>query len=138
MGVARRILDDGRDGGVGLVGEPTVDFVAAVIGSLLAGVGIPILAGPVRGADPQRWAETTLRRFAGIGVATVFSHGVELDLLGDRESPLPVLDVAAAARADAAATITPRDARRAVRPDRRAPRAPRWCPRRRRWPTFAD
>jgi long-chain-fatty-acid--[acyl-carrier-protein] ligase len=112
--VALRILDDGRDGDVGLVGEPTVDFVAAVIGSLLAGVGISILAGPVRGADPQRWADTTLRRFAGIGVDTVFSHGVELGLLGDRESPLPVLDVAAAARADAAATITPRDAKRAV------------------------
>ena len=80
--IAARILDEQQLGAVGLVGEPTADFVAAVQGAWLAGQSVSILPGPVRGADPQKWAQATLARFAGLGVRTVFSHGAELDLLG--------------------------------------------------------
>ena len=79
--VAARILDEPQLGAVGLVGEPTADFVAAIQGAWLAGQSVSILPGPVRGADPQKWAQATLTRFAGLGVRTVFSHGAELDLL---------------------------------------------------------
>ena len=66
---------------VGLVGEPTADFVAAVHATWLAGRSLSILPGPVRGADPQQWARATLTRFTGLGVRTIFSHGDELALL---------------------------------------------------------
>ena len=65
--VAVRILD-GPDGAVGLVGEPTVEFVAAIVGTWLAGRALSILPGPVRGADDGQWAHSTLERFTGIGV----------------------------------------------------------------------
>ena len=52
-----------------------------------------ILPGPVRGADPQQWAQATLTRFAGLGVRTVFSHGAELGLLSGADGPLTVLDL---------------------------------------------
>ncbi|MGC1155943.1 MAG: long-chain-fatty-acid--ACP ligase, partial [Mycobacterium sp.] len=79
--VAARILDQPQLGAVGLVGEPTADFVAAIHAIRLAGQSVSILPGPVRGADPQQWAQATLTRFAGLGVRTVFSHGAELGLL---------------------------------------------------------
>ncbi|MGB6764954.1 MAG: long-chain-fatty-acid--ACP ligase, partial [Mycobacterium sp.] len=58
--IAARILDEQQLGAVGLVGEPTADFVAAVQGAWLAGQSVSILPGPVRGADPQKWAQATL------------------------------------------------------------------------------
>ena len=112
--VATHILDDAHAGDVGIVGEPTVDVVAAVVGALLAGAGVSVLPGMVRGADPSRWADTTLRRSMGIGVGTVFSHGLKLDLLRDHEYPIAVLDVATIARAGTAAPLVPRAATRAV------------------------
>ena len=84
-------------GAVGLVGEPTADFVAAVHATWLAGQSVSILPGPVRGADPQQWAQATLTRFAGLGVRTVFSHGAELGLLSGVDGPLTVLDLGAVA-----------------------------------------
>ena len=111
---ATHVLDDDAARDVGVVGEPTVDVVAAVVGALLAGAGVSVLPGMVRGADPRRWADTALHRFAGIDVGMVLSNGPELDLLRDLESPLSVLDVAAVARNRAGAALTPRDATRAV------------------------
>jgi long-chain-fatty-acid--[acyl-carrier-protein] ligase len=94
-GIATRILDRPQLGAVGLVGEPTADFVAAIHATWLAGQSVSILPGPVRGADPQQWAQATLNRFAGLGVRTVFSHGAELGLLQAADST--VLDLAAVA-----------------------------------------
>jgi len=97
--VAARILASAQPGAVGLVGEPTADFVAAIQGAWLAGQSVSILPGPVRGADPQRWAQSTLTRFTGIGVRTVFSHAAERELLTAADGPLPILDVGAVAAA---------------------------------------
>lgn len=90
--VAAHICDDGANV-VGLVGDPTAEFISAIPGAFLAGAGVSILPGPVRGADPKRWARATLDRFARIGVRTVFSHGSHLRELGAADSHLTVHDV---------------------------------------------
>lgn len=95
--VAARLLDAGIAGDVGLVGEPTVEFVAALHGAWLAGRAISILPGPVRGADVRQWAQSTAARFLGVGVTTVFSHGDTLEQLRGPEQ-LAVLDLPAVAR----------------------------------------
>lgn len=77
---------------LGLVGEPTVEFVAAVIGAFLADAAVSILPGPVRGAGTEHWALSTLNRFAGIGVRNVVSQGVHLERLTSVESPVAVTD----------------------------------------------
>lgn len=82
--VAERITDEGA-AAVGLIGEPTIEFMAAIPGAFLAGAGLSILAGPIRRADPEQWAQATLDRFRRIGVTTVFSHGAELQLLRDHD-----------------------------------------------------
>lgn len=68
-------------GAVGLIGDPTHDLVAAVQGAWLAGTAVSILPGPMRGADPQRWAEDVCARFVGIGVDLVLGTDEKLDLL---------------------------------------------------------
>jgi long-chain-fatty-acid--[acyl-carrier-protein] ligase len=83
--VATRICDDGADT-IGLVGDPTAEFVAAIPGAFLAGAAVSILPGPVRGADPKRWARSTLQRFGRIGVRSVFSHGSHLRELAGANS----------------------------------------------------
>ena len=111
--VAARILDQPKLGAVGLVGEPTADFVAAIQGVWLAGQSVSILPGPVRGADPQKWAQATLTRFAGLGVRTVFSHGAELDLLAGQDvanGPKAVLNLGEAARREPSTGFTPVEA----------------------------
>jgi long-chain-fatty-acid--[acyl-carrier-protein] ligase len=105
-GIAARILDQPHVGAVGLVGEPTADFVAAIQATWLAGRSVSILPGPVRGADPQQWAQATLTRFAGIGVGTVFSHGDELALLQGHDRQPAVLDLTAVAH-EPSTTFTP-------------------------------
>ena len=85
--VSARVLDEEQPGAVSLVGEPTADFVAAIQGAWLAGQSVSILPGPIRGADPQHWARSTLTRFTGIGVRTVFSNGSAVDLLRTADSP---------------------------------------------------
>ncbi|WKG01687.1 long-chain-fatty acid--ACP ligase MbtM [Mycolicibacterium sp. HK-90] len=101
-GIAERIaaylLNRDRAGAVGLVGEPTVELIAAIQGSWLSGSGVSILPRPQRGAEPSEWAHATLTRFAGIGVTTVFSYGTTLQLLRDADSTLTVCDIADAAR----------------------------------------
>ncbi|SCX11926.1 long-chain-fatty-acid--[acyl-carrier-protein] ligase [Mycolicibacterium fluoranthenivorans] len=83
--VAEWALDAGVTA-IGLVGEPSAEFVAAVIGAQLAGAAVSMLPGPIRGADPAEWARGTLARFAGIGVRPVLSHGSYLGRLA-AESP---------------------------------------------------
>lgn len=91
--VAERIIDDGASA-VGVVGEPTLELIAAIPGAFMAGTGLSILPGPIRGADPQQWAHATLTRFTSIGVRTVFSHSQHLQLLRAAESPLVIHDLA--------------------------------------------
>src|SRR5687768_13997448 len=75
---AERLLDADVDA-VGLVGEPTVEFIAAIFGAFLADAALSILPGPIRGADPGQWAQSTLARFDGIGVRRVLSNGTQFD-----------------------------------------------------------
>ncbi len=91
--VATRIVDDGSTA-VGLVGEPTVEFLAAIPGAFFAGAGLSILPGPIRRADPGHWAKSTLDRFRGIGVTTAFSHGHELELLRAQAEGIVIHDLA--------------------------------------------
>jgi long-chain-fatty-acid--[acyl-carrier-protein] ligase len=90
--VAARIVDDGSTA-VGLVGDPTVEFIAAIPGTFFAGAGLSILPGPIRRADPQQWAKNTLDRFRTIGVTTAFSHGAELELLRGQAEGIVVHDL---------------------------------------------
>ena len=103
--VAARICADGTPA-VGLVGEPTAEFIAAIPGAFLAGAAVSILPGPVRGADPKRWARATMERFAGVGVRTVFSHGSHLRELSGVESALAVHDIGAVAHPRRSSTHT--------------------------------
>ncbi|BBZ52542.1 long-chain-fatty acid--ACP ligase MbtM [Mycobacterium heidelbergense] len=96
--IAAWLLDRGRPAAVGLVGEPTLEFVAAIQGAWLAGASVSILPGPVRGAESRRWAHATLTRFAGIGVRTVLCQGSYLDELRSVDPPgVAVDDLATAA-----------------------------------------
>ncbi|QUR68217.1 long-chain-fatty acid--ACP ligase MbtM [Mycobacterium spongiae] len=105
--VAARILAEDNPGAVGLVGEPTVDLVAALQGTWLAGQSVSILPGPVRGADPRHWAASTVNRFVGVGVTTVFSHGSVLQLLRSTDASIAVHDVGEAARGQLSTRLTP-------------------------------
>ncbi|ADG96866.1 AMP-dependent synthetase and ligase [Segniliparus rotundus DSM 44985] len=94
--VAADLLDraDGPVGTLGLIGNPTVDIVASVLGAWLAGGSVSLFPGMVRGADLGRWAETTLGRCAQIGVRTIFSYGRELEQLRAVQSGVRTEDVA--------------------------------------------
>ncbi|PQD99689.1 long-chain fatty acid--CoA ligase [Mycobacterium sp. EPG1] len=102
--IADRVLNTG-DGAVGLVGEPTAEFVAAIHGTWLAGRSLSILPSPVRGADERQWAHATAERFANIGVTQVFSHGGPLELLRDNMFDVAVHDVAAVGHAHRSTTL---------------------------------
>lgn len=102
---ADRIGQDGSRA-VGLVGEPTVEFVSAIIGAFLAGAAVSVLPGPVRGADVGHWAQSTFTRFASIGVGTVFSHGSHLAQLGTVETDLHVYDDTTVAHAQRSTTLS--------------------------------
>ncbi|KUI33838.1 long-chain-fatty acid--ACP ligase MbtM [Mycobacterium sp. GA-2829] len=94
--VAERI-GEANASAVGLVGEPTVEFIAAIVGAFLAGRGVSVLPGPVRGAAADRWAHSTLARFSGVGVSHVLTHGAHLDELRSAGAPLAIEDVTALA-----------------------------------------
>jgi len=102
--VAARIDGQSR---IGLVGEPTVEFLAGIYGAIFAGAAVSILPGPVRGADTAAWADATLNRFAGIGIRTVLSHGKHLDLLRSGTSDAQLHDVNTVAHEQRSATFTP-------------------------------
>lgn len=104
--VAERILD-GPDGAVGLVGEPTAEFVAAIQGVWLAGRSLSILPGPIRGADNAQWAHATAERFAGIGVRQIFTHGEYPELLRDNGFNVEVHDVSTVGHSRRSTTLKP-------------------------------
>lgn len=113
--IATRLLQQDRVGAVGLVGEPTVELIAAIQGAWLAGAAVSILPRPRRGADPADWAHSTMTRFSGIGVSMVLSHGETLHLLGEVESTLAVCGLAEAARTPASNDLRiPRDSKAAI------------------------
>lgn len=66
---------------LGLANEPTVELIAAILGAFQAGVPVTIAPGPVRGADADKWAQSTVTRFAGMGVTHVLSRGRQLEQL---------------------------------------------------------
>jgi long-chain-fatty-acid--[acyl-carrier-protein] ligase len=108
-GVAAWLLAHNRPAAVGLVGEPTVEFIAAIQGTWLTGAAISILPGPVRGADLRHWAESTLTRFAEIGVHTVLSHGSHLEgLQAVAPASVKTDDLALAAGTNRSASGIPR------------------------------
>lgn len=92
---------------VGLVGEPTVEFIASVVGAFLADAAVSILPGPVRGADTGQWALSTLNRFSGIGIRHVLSQGTYLERLTAVESPLAIAESNPLASATRSTTFTP-------------------------------
>lgn len=101
--IAAQLIADARSqgrtpGALGLVGDPTHDLVAAIHGAWLAGVAVSILPGPTRGAQPERWAQSTSERFARIGVDTVLGAGTELDLLSGHPGALRIAPVGDYAR----------------------------------------
>lgn len=102
--VAEQIGQDGSTG-VGVVGEPTVEGIATAFGALLAGAALSVLPGPIRGADADTWAQSTLKRFSDIGVGTVFSHGPYLDQLRTAETALRIHDDVVVAHAQRSTTL---------------------------------
>ncbi|MGE2720999.1 long-chain-fatty acid--ACP ligase MbtM [Mycolicibacterium celeriflavum] len=66
---------------LGLANEPTVELIAAILGAFQAGVPVTVAPGPVRGADADKWAQSTVSRFAGMGVTHVLSRGRQLEQL---------------------------------------------------------
>lgn len=78
--VAERIADADA-GAVGIVAEPTVEMIASVLGAVLAGRGVSILPGPIRGAATDQWAHTTLNRLQSAGIDLVLSAGAHLEQL---------------------------------------------------------
>lgn len=103
--VAERIGEDGSSA-VGVVGEPTVEVIAAILGALISGSALSILPGPVRGSDPGQWAQSTLNRLAGIGVGTVFSHGSYLEQLRGGDSTLVIHDDSEVAHPQRSSTLS--------------------------------
>jgi long-chain-fatty-acid--[acyl-carrier-protein] ligase len=103
--IAERIGESAARG-VGLVGDPTIEFLAAIPGTFFAGAALSILPGPVRGADPDQWALATIARFRSIGVGTVFSHGELLERLHGRDDAVTVLDVGEFGHARRSTTFT--------------------------------
>ncbi len=104
--VAARIADDEATVVV-LVGEPTVEFIAAIPGTLYAGAALSILPGPVRGADLSQWAQNTTQRCAAIGAGMVLSHGEQFDALRAAAGVVPVHDVTEIAQPRRSTTFTP-------------------------------
>ena len=109
--VAERIAGDGANA-VGLIGDPTVEFIAAIPGTFFAGAAVSILPGPIRRADPHQWAQATLDRFRSTGVTTVFSHGAQLELLRGRDDAIVVHDLVEVAHARRSTTVPRARARR--------------------------
>jgi long-chain-fatty-acid--[acyl-carrier-protein] ligase len=106
MNVAERIAEV-EASAVGVVGEPTVEFIASITGTFLAGRGVSVLPGPVRGAAADQWARNTLDRFAGAGVSHVLSHGTYLEQLGTAEATVAVEDLTRLARPERSGPFEP-------------------------------
>jgi len=92
---------------LGLIGEPTVELIAAILGAFQAGAAVSIAHGPVRGADADQWAHTTLSRFAGMGISHVLSHGTDLERLSAAQGPLIVKELNSVAPIARSTTFVP-------------------------------
>ncbi|MGW0157694.1 long-chain-fatty acid--ACP ligase MbtM [Mycobacterium sp. NPDC003323] len=91
--VAERLLDDDIRC-IGLVGAPTAELVASVIGAFYAGAAVSILPGPIRGADTTAWAQATKARFRGISAQLVGSQGDYLEKISTSGADPAVVDLA--------------------------------------------
>jgi len=92
---------------LGLTGEPTVELIAAILGAFQAGAAVSIAHGPVRGADADQWAHTTLGRFADMGISHVLSHGTHLERLSASGGPLVVKELNSVSPAGRSTTFVP-------------------------------
>jgi long-chain-fatty-acid--[acyl-carrier-protein] ligase len=102
---AAALIGETDSSAIGLIGEPTIELVAALFGAMISGRSVSILPTMTRGADPAQWAANTLSRFHDIGASTVLSHSAELDLLRDSDSRSTVHDLAEIARYPAGPVI---------------------------------
>lgn len=91
--VAEWLLDE-EVTALGMAGEPTVELIAAILGAFQAGAAVTIAPSPVRGADTDKWAQSTVARFAGMGVSHVLTRGSHLEQLAlvDRGPVMKELD----------------------------------------------
>jgi long-chain-fatty-acid--[acyl-carrier-protein] ligase len=94
---------------LGLTGDPTVELIAAIFGAFQAGAAVSIAHGPVRGADSDQWATTTLSRFAGMGISHVLSGGAQLERLSAVDGPLLVKELDSVAPVRRSTTFVPPD-----------------------------
>ncbi|MDA4107357.1 long-chain-fatty acid--ACP ligase MbtM [Mycolicibacterium holsaticum] len=109
---SENVADWLRDDGVtalGLTGDPTVELIAAILGAFQAGVAVSIGPGPVRGADSDQWAQSTLTRFSGMGISHVLSHGAHLDRLSGADGPLIVKELSSVAPVGRSSTFVAPD-----------------------------
>jgi long-chain-fatty-acid--[acyl-carrier-protein] ligase len=110
--VAEWLLND-EVTALGLIGEPTVELIAAILGAFQAGAAVSIVAGPVRGAESDLWAQSTLSRFTGMGVSHVLSQRAHLQRLAVVDGQPLVKELDSVAPLKRLATFEP--------PSRRAP-----------------
>jgi long-chain-fatty-acid--[acyl-carrier-protein] ligase len=104
--VAEWLLNDDVTA-LGLTGEPTVELIAAILGAFQAGAAVSIAHGPVRGADADRWAQTTLGRFAGMGIGHVLSQGLLLERLSTADGHVIVKELSSVAPVGRSTTFEP-------------------------------
>lgn len=103
--VAERIADVDA-AAVGVVGEPTVEMIASILGSFLAGRGVAVLPGPIRGASTEQWAGTTLARFTAAGADLVLTTDDHLDQLAGGPDAVRIADLSGWARPGRSAPFT--------------------------------
>ncbi|MBO0676562.1 long-chain-fatty acid--ACP ligase MbtM [Mycolicibacterium sp. S2-37] len=103
--VAERIADMDA-AAVGVVGEPTVEMISSILGTFLAGHGVAVLPGPIRGAAADQWAHTTLNRFAGAGVDLVLSTGDHIHQLDAADDSMRIVDFLDCAHPDRSGPFT--------------------------------
>ncbi|MGU3499325.1 long-chain-fatty acid--ACP ligase MbtM [Mycobacterium sp. C31M] len=90
---------------IGLVGAPTAELLATVIGAFYAGAAVSILPGPVRGADVTQWAQATQARFRGISAEWVGSQGDYLEKITTAGEAPTIGDLADMARAQRSSSL---------------------------------
>ncbi|WP_099038969.1 long-chain-fatty acid--ACP ligase MbtM [Mycobacterium neglectum] len=104
--IAEWLLND-EVAALGLTADPTVELVAAILGAIQAGTAVSITHGPVRGANADQWAHTTLSRFAGMGISHVLSRGTHLERLSAVDGPLLVKELDSVAPVARSTTFVP-------------------------------
>ncbi|WP_330234132.1 long-chain-fatty acid--ACP ligase MbtM [Nocardia sp. NBC_00508] len=96
--IAAEFADRGESGPIGLVGDPSAELVACVVGAWLAGKSIIIVPGPMRGLEGREWAAHTAERLRSVGVTVVVGAAdATAELAAAAAGTVRVLDAAAAA-----------------------------------------